>query len=199
MKKTMKKDPPESSLQPVPTADDSGAFSVDPKSMSPLIAPIIPVLRKTVEHMKKSNEWVKKTNQELIKLNSSQGSQNRWLRWISLALTVLSCALGFGLWLDHQDSKALTLVLEKTNTELAEMVTAQEETKQATEDTKKAVEDQPSITVKPADTTDPSSRPVLVIRPKPNGNHKRSPRGEPNPPAPKGVEIPLDLPRKKKK
>lgn len=193
MSKT-KSEPPESS--PQTSADDSGEFQLDPKSLSADTLPLLPMLKKSVSHMRKSNEHVKATNQELIKLNRNQGIQNRWLRAISLLLTVFLGVLGFGMWLDHQDSKALTLELEKTNIRLDRLVVEADETKRAAEDTKRAVEEKPSIIVK----TDASGVPTAVVveapvKP-PTHKHIPKPKGDPPPPAPVGIEFPLGPPMK---
>lgn len=63
------------------------------------------------------------------------------------------------------------------------------------EDVGRRLDEQPRMTIKPADTSDPSSRPTLVISP-PIRPRSSDPAAPPAPPA-AAIEIPLDLPRKK--
>lgn len=184
------KDTPESS--PPPTADDSGAFSVDPKSMGAM-APIVPLLKKSVDHMKKSNEYVKTTNQELIKLNRSMVRQVRLLWVLALTSLLLICGFIFALCELHELGVRLDAQLVQqttTNGKLAEVVVKLEAVDKKTKETKDAIDEQPKFSVKPADTTDPSSKPTLIVVP---------PTSDKRPPRPKGVEIPFDLSPKHKK
>ena len=176
--KTTTKDTPK---KPSPSADKSGAHDQAIENLPAVVA-----------HMKKSNEYVKQTNQELIKMNKGQSNQNKWLRTISLLLTVFLCVLSFGLWLDHQDAKALISALAETNKRLDVVVLELKDTHQAAKDTKAVVEAQPLITVKSADPSDPSSKPVLVVQPKPTTKHS---------PAPSKVDAPkvFEFPVEKKK
>jgi hypothetical protein len=153
-----------------------------------------------VGHMKKSNEFVKQTNKELIKLNRSILRQNRLLWLLALGLLFLLGGNVYALY-EQRGARVMLETNAKANqanvAKLAALTAQLEDTQQAAEDTKKAVEEQPTITVKPADTTDPTSKPVLVVQPKTVTVKSKNPKEDPPPPAPT-VEIPLDLPEKKK-
>ena len=207
MSKT-KNDPPESSRLQGLTADDSGDFPLDPASMSPEVASLFPLLKKSVEHMKKSNGFVKTTNKELIQLNANQATQNKLLKVLMLGMALLWAALAVGLWQSYRGlvvANAVSVELSKTNVALGEMVTAQKDTAAAAKDTKKAVEEKPSITVK----TDATGTPTAVVveppsptKPPPPPPSPRPKKGDP-PPTPKGkkppsLEFPLGPPKKKK-
>jgi hypothetical protein len=198
-----KKESPESSPQAEPTADDSGAFSIDPKSMTPATVALLPLLKASVSHQRKSNTFVKTTNQELIKMNAGQSTQGRWNRINSLLITLLILGAGGAWWLNHQDTKESIAALIATNERLDKMVKSGEDTAKAAEETKKAVEEKPTITVK----TDTSGVPTSVVLEPPAPKKRPTPKpkkGDPPPPPahngkkPPGLEFPLGPPRKKK-
>ena len=199
-----KNDPPESQSQV--SADDSGTFSLDPKSMTPEMLPLLPLLTKSVKHMREGNEHQKGSNFEMGKLNKSQSQQNWWLRILSTMLTILVAVSGYAWRQDHHDTLALITELEQTNKRLDAMALSQSKTQKAAEDTKKTVDEQPTITVKPADTTDPTSKPVLVVQPKlkkppkPKSHKKGDPPASPsvNVKKPPALELLLEQPKKKK-
>ncbi len=209
MKKKNPKESPVSSRRPELTADDSGSFSIDPKSMTPETQALLPLLKRSVEHMKKSNGYVKTTNQELIDMNKSQQTQNKLLKLLTIGMFLLWASLALGMWLAWK----INHDLDHTNTELASVVKAMKSTKQAAEDTKKAVEteaDKPRLTVK----TDASGTPTALVVEQPTPKKTATPTpspvpkkgGPPPPPAPPAakskkppsVEFPLGPPRKKK-
>ena len=195
MSKTTKKDIPEKPS--LSSADGSGAHpSVTTDDLSLVIT-----------HMKKSNGFVKETTKELINMNKGQANQNKWLRVLAVLLSLLIAVLGYVVHMQRQQlgvARSLVSQLKQTNERLDDVVEEQKKTKTAAEDTKKAIDEQPTITVKPADTTDPTSRPTLVVvpkvkkRPKPKGHKKGD--SPPKPAAkPSTLEFPLGPPKKKSK
>jgi len=186
----MKKDTPE---KPSLSAEASGAHEAVAGELSIV-----------VEHMKKSNGFVKETNKELISLNKSVAMQNRLLWFGALIGLLLLGGLVYSLY-EQRGLRTMmrdnALASSANTLKLADVAARLLDTQKAAEDTQKAVEEQPTITVKPADTSDPTSKPTLVVLPKVKSHPKEHKKGDPppvEPPAPKGIEIPLDIPHKKK-
>lgn len=178
----MKKDQAREKSSPV-SAEESGAHAAMTDELSIV-----------VEHMKKSNSFVKETNKELIKLNRGVVKQKRSLWVVALILfagLVLSLREqhGLGFRLDAQ-----LVQQELITSKLAEVVTKLTSVDRKTDETQQAIEEQPKISIKPADTSDPTSKPTLVVETK-EGPKPKSSGGKP----PKGVEIPLDFPIEDKK
>lgn len=174
---------------PAPTPDDSQKV-VEQKTLSvaiavqDLVAPVKQVLKHTRSVMN--------------------------LARVAIALSlVLLTGLGISLWrqsvlLDYLKENA---VAHRQNAKaIASVVAASNQTAEDVADVKAGVDEIPRIDVQPADTTDPTSKPVAVLRPgkvkKPapptNGSTK------PAPPPPAGIEIRVDVthqkahPKKKK-
>lgn len=168
---------------PVLSADSSGEFDETPEH-------IVPLLKRSVEHMKESNKFVKMTNKELIKLNRGVARQNRLLWVVTFTALVVLIGLIFSLQKLHVLGLRLDSQLvqqEMINTKLAVVV-------EKTEETKDAIDEQPKITVKPADSTDPTSKPTLVVE---------TPKKTKKPPKSGGkkpdlIEFPFDPPKDKK-
>lgn len=188
-----KKESPETRSPQKPPADDSGSFS----ELGSEMLPLLPLLKKSVEHMRVSNEFVKVTNKELIGLNRSVSRQIRLLWVLALGMVFLGVGILYALF----EQRTLRDMLDTnaranfSNVEkLAELAAKLETTQRTAEDTKKAVEEQPKISVKPADTTDPTSKPMLVVESKnsTSGIVKKTPF------TPTGVEIPFDKEKLKK-
>jgi len=196
MNKTTKESQ-ESSLPLAPTegsrADSSGSFDAIPDGLTP----IVPLLKKSVEHMRMSNGFVKDTNGELIQLNKGVGKLIWWMRVQGLIGFLLIAGLVWSLVALRDLRLRLDQQLghqAQTNDQLETVVKKLGETYEQGKETKDAIDEQPILTVKPADAADPSSVPTLIVQPKavrPEGASK-------SPPMPKGVEIPIDLPPKRK-
>jgi hypothetical protein len=186
------KNPPEKKS---PSAEASGAHE--------LVAGEMLVV---VEHMKKSNEYIKATNKELIRLNRNVARQNTLLLLGAFTGVLLLMGYVYSL-LEQRELRTLLETNAKANLanvlKLGDIADQLTDTQLVAEETKKAVEEQPTITVKPADTADPTSKPMLVVQPKPprSARVKGVPpdagtAGLKDPPEPKSVEIPIELPKK---
>ena len=150
-----------------------------------------------VGHMKKSNDFVRQTNKELIKLNRSVARQNRLLSILALSSLLLLVGLSFSLYEQRRLGFRLDVQLVQqttTNTQLSRVVTKLGQTYDKAKETKDAIDEQPKITVKPADATDPTSRPVLIVQPNPKSKGKKGDTSSKL----KGVEIPFDREKLKK-
>ena len=163
-------------------------------------------LSQVVLHMKRSNGFVKETNKELISLNKSMTTQNHLLVFSACVGLLLVLGLVYSLY-EQRGLRTMmrdnALASSANTLKLADVAERLLDTQKAAEDTQKAVEEQPTITVKPADAGDPTSKPTLIVLPKVKRlpkpkNYKKGDPPPVEPPAPKGIEIPLDIPHKKK-
>lgn len=161
----------------------------EPASTPP--SPIIPLLKDSVAHMQANNGFVRETTNELIKLNAMLTTLLRMMYAMATCGLLLLAGLFVVLYEQARVSGQTELQLNQqveANLQLARVVDKIDATYLQGQETKEALNEQPTIMLKPADTSDPTSRPMLIVSPK--SATPLHPR-----PAPKGVEIPVELPR----
>lgn len=121
----------------------------------------------------------------------------------SILVTLVVLAMGYGEYNDYQQDRAMTARLEALAGRLEKLEeklsTSPEDVKRAVVKLAEKVDARPTIDIEPAPSGDPSAAPMLVIRtpaplPKPGPNGHKKP-----PPPAMTVEIPLDLPPRRKK
>lgn len=175
------------------SADDSGAFDEVPDS----IMPIVPLLKQSVRHMREGNEHQKTTNKRLVRLDASLARQNHLL-WVGAVIgAFLLAGLIFSLVAQRvmgQHLEATNAKLDRTNVALNLVSKRLGEIAKKTREVKQKIDEQPTITVRPANTSDPSSRPSLVVEPP-----KSRPSQQPKATGAEPVEFPLGPARRKKK
>jgi len=160
-------------------ANDSGSFLALPE----MFEPIVPLLKLSVKHMRESNVFVRDNNRDLHLIRKSL---TRLILVGSLAVLFLLVGTGLLLLEQRRLQQQLNTQLDKqeeTNNHLALVSQKLRKTYDVTKETKDAVEARPKLEVKPADTSDPRSRPSLVVR---------MPPVKVMPSEPVSIEIPLE-------
>lgn len=167
---------------PVPTPDDSQKV----------------VEQKTLAVATAVQDLVDPVKQVLKKTNSVMN-----LARVSIALSlILLAGLSVALWRQNENA----IANGKNADAIAKIVEKSNQTAQDVADVKAGVDEIPRIDVQPADTSDPTSKPVAILRP---GKTRRAPSPSANgdakrPPPPPGIEIEVDVthhkahPKKKK-
>jgi hypothetical protein len=187
---------------PQPSAEESGAFTAL-EDMPESFLPILPLLKKTVNHMRASNQHQVDINEELIQLNASLRKHNALL-WIGAFIGVLlvmgMSSVLYQQWQTIQNLTDSNAKFEAANARLEELNKKLGEVDKKAGEVKQRIDDQPKVTYKPADTSDPSSSPVLIVEPPVVKSAKPAPKnGNQKPDAPpETIEFPLGPPRKKK-